>query len=88
MRISRSHTLGKAEARRRVDKLAGTLGSQLGVSGEWQGDALKVSGSGVNGHIAVTSDRIDVDVQLGFALMLMESSIRSAVENAMDEHLP
>lgn len=87
MQISRSHTLGKAEAKRRVDKLADALGSQLGVSGEWCGDRLQVSGSGLNGHIAITDDHIDVDVQLGFALKMMESSIRSAVENAMDKHL-
>ncbi|MBT8096631.1 MAG: polyhydroxyalkanoic acid system protein [Woeseia sp.] len=87
MRISRTHALGKDEAKRRVDKLADALGSQLGVNGEWRDDQLDVSGSGVNGHIIVADDTIDVDVQLGFALMLMEGTIRSAIEDAMDKHL-
>ncbi|MGB5246944.1 MAG: polyhydroxyalkanoic acid system family protein [Woeseia sp.] len=87
MHISRSHKLGKEEAKKRVDKLSDALGSQLGVRGEWRGDQLKVSGSGVNGHIAVEDDCIEVDVKLGFALMMMESTIRSAIENAMDKHL-
>ncbi|MBT8086104.1 MAG: polyhydroxyalkanoic acid system protein [Woeseia sp.] len=87
MRISRTHALGKDEAKRRVDKLADALGSQLGVNGQWCDDQLDVSGSGVNGHIIVADDTIDVDVQLGFALMLMEGTIRSAIEDAMDKHL-
>ena len=87
MRISRAHTLGREEARQRVDKLAGALGSQLGVRGEWRGDQLKVSGSGVNGHIDVCDNRIDVDVQLGFALLMLEGTIRTAIEDAMDKHL-
>lgn len=87
MKLSRTHTLGRQEARRRVDRLAGDLGKQLGVRSEWCGDVLEVRGSGVNGHVAVADDRVNVEVQLGFALKLMESTIRTAVENAMDRHL-
>jgi len=87
MRIKRSHTLGSEEAKRRVDMLAGDLGKQLALNAEWRGDDLKVSGTGVDGQIAVAEDSIEVDIQLGFALKLMEGTIRSAIENAMDEHL-
>lgn len=87
MRITRNHGLGKEEAKRRVDGLADELGRKMGVSSEWQGDQLEVSGTGVNGYISVADDRIDVNVNLGFALVMFEGTIRSAVENAMDEHL-
>lgn len=87
MRIKRSHSLGTTEAKRRVDQLAGDLGKQLGLSSEWRGDHLKIVGSGVNGQIAVADDSIEVDVKLGLALTLMESPIRAAIEDAMDNHL-
>ena len=87
MKISRQHELGKEEAKRRVDSVADNLGAQFGVSGAWRGDNFEVTGNGVNGRIAVAHDRVDVDVKLGFALMMLEGAIRSAVEKAMDRHL-
>ncbi len=87
MKIRREHSLGTAEARRRVDEIAADMGSRLNLSSEWRGDALQVTGSGVDGTIAVSEDAIEIQIELGFALMLMEGSIRSAIESTMDKHL-
>ncbi len=87
MRIRRSHTLGFEEARRRADDIAGDLCRQYSLSSEWQGDYLRVAGSGVNGHLVVAEDSIELEIRLGFALKLMEGPIRSAIESAIDDHL-
>ncbi len=87
MKIRREHSLGSEEARRRVDEIAADMGSRLNLSSEWRGDALQVKGSGVDGTIAVSEDAIEIQIELGFALMLMEGSIRSAIESTMDKHL-
>jgi len=87
MKVRREHSLGTAEARRRVDKIAADMGSRLNLHSEWRDDDLRIKGSGVNGKIAVSEDAIEVQVELGFALMLMERSIRVAIEDAMDKHL-
>ena len=87
MKIRREHSLGSEEARRRVDEIAADMGSRLNLSSEWRGDALQVTGSGVDGMIAVSEDAIEIQIELGFALMLMEGSIRSAIESTMDKHL-
>ncbi len=87
MKLRREHSLGANEVRRRVDEIAADMGGSLNLRSEWQGDNLKVSGSGVNGQIAVSEDAVEVDVKLSFALKLMEGPIRSAVESAMDKHL-
>ena len=87
MKIRREHSLGADEVRRRVDEIAADIGGSLNLRSEWQGDNLKVSGSGVVGQIAVSEDAVEVEVTLGFALKLMEGPIRSAVESAMDKHL-
>ena len=49
MNISRRHSLGRAEARTKVQELADDLGDEYGLVSEWQGDDLCVKGSGVNG---------------------------------------
>lgn len=87
MRIKRNHDLGREEVRQRVDRLADDLKSQFGVESQWAGDRLNVSGSGIDGHLAVADDNVELDVRLGFALKLMEGNIRAAVEQAMDKHL-
>ena len=87
MRIRRSHQLGMEEAKRRADHIAGHLGRQYSLTSSWQGDYLKVRGNGVNGHLLVADQSIEIEINLGFALKLMEGPIRSAIENTIDEHL-
>lgn len=87
MKISKTHSLGTAEVRQRVDNLATALSGKYGLRTAWDGDDLKISGSGVDGHIAVADKSIDVDIKLGLALSMMESTIRTSIEDAIDEHL-
>jgi len=87
VKISKSHNLGAAEVRQRVENIASSLSGKYGLSTAWDGDDLKISGSGVDGRIAVADETIDVDVNLGFALSMMESTIRTSIEEAIDEHL-
>ncbi len=87
MKVRREHSLGTAEARRRVDEIAADMSSRLNLHSEWRDDDLQIKGSEVNGKIAVSEDAIEVQVELGFALTLMEKSIRVAIEDAMDKHL-
>ena len=87
MRLEREHDLEIGEVRRRVDKLADDIGVRLKLKTSWSGDDLMVSGSGVNGRISVSEQNVVVDITLGFALLMFEGSIRSALITAMDEHL-
>jgi putative polyhydroxyalkanoate system protein len=87
MIIRRTHTLGIEEAKHRADHIAETLGKQYAFRSSWRGDRLVVTGNGVNGHLDVTDDNIEMVVKLGFALRLMEVPLRSAIENIVDEEL-
>lgn len=87
MKIRRSHTLGIEEARSRADQIAGHLKRQYSLTSHWRGDYMIVSGNGVDGHLLVAEESIEMVVKLGFALKLMEGPIRSAIEETMDEHL-
>lgn len=87
MRIRREHDLGIDEARSRVEKVSARLERQFGLTSEWQGDQLYFRGAGAKGKIAITADSIEFDVNLGFALKMMEPTIRAAVNAALDEHI-
>ena len=87
MHIHRKHNLGRKEARRRVDRISGSLADSYRLRSNWDGDDLRFSGSGVSGCIRVGEDCLDMDVELGFALRMLEGSIRASVEQAIDEHL-
>ncbi len=75
------------EARKRVANIADSLAGKYGLKTSWNGDSLDIKGSGVTGQIVVAEQSIDVEVKLGFALAMMESTIRTSLEDAMDKHL-
>jgi len=75
------------EARKRVANIADSLADKYGLKTAWNGDSLGIKGSGVTGTIVVAERAIDVEVKLSFPLAMMESTIRTSLEDAMDEHL-
>lgn len=87
MRISREHHLGRDEVLQRVENVADELAAKFNLRYKWHGDELKFHGTGVKGQIAVSETTVDVEVRLGFALMMLESTIRSSVEEALDHNL-
>ena len=87
MVIRRSHKLGIEEAKQRANEIAEDMGEQFSLTSSWVGDKLMVRGNGVNGHLAVAEESIELVVKLGFALKLMEGPIRRAIESTLDEHI-
>ncbi|MEL7186452.1 MAG: polyhydroxyalkanoic acid system family protein [Pseudomonadota bacterium] len=87
MHIEQNHTLGRDEARRRVESVAESLAGKYGLKTEWAGDDLNVSGNGMDGRIAITDDQVCVDAKLGFALKMLEGTIKSSIEEALEQHL-
>lgn len=87
MKISRRHTLGIDEAKARLENLAEELGRKLSLTYRWRDGDLHFRGTAVDGTIGVTESRVNIAVQLGFALMFVEASIRTAIESALDHHI-
>ncbi len=87
MRIRRNHQLGIEEAKSRANEIASHLEQQFSLKSNWVGDRLMVRGNGVDGHLAVAEESIELVVRLGFSLKLMEGPIRRAIESTIDEHL-
>lgn len=87
MKIHRDHCLGKREAKNRVSNIADSLGDKYGLASSWNGDCLMIDGAGVTGQLVVSEEAVDVEIKLGFALAMMQNTIRTSVEEAMEKHL-
>ena len=87
MKITRKHSLGVEEAKRRVDKVADELGGKLNLRSRWDGDNLRVNGRGVSGRIAVAADSVEVHVTLGLTMLMLREPIRVAIEDSIDHYI-
>ena len=87
MVIRRSHQLTLEEAKVRADEIAADLVDRFGVTTRWQGDSLIVRGTGVNGALHIDEETVELVINLGFALKIMEGPIRSYIEESIDDHL-
>ena len=84
--IRRSHQLSIAEARAVVDQVAARMHEKLGIDGQWQGDTLRFSRPGVSGTIAVSSNAIQVNAELGLMLSPLKGMVEQEIRRKLDEH--
>lgn len=85
--VERTHTLGKAVAREKADKLANKLKEHYGLESSWSGDTLSLKRSGVNGTVKVTEDALRIEVHLGLLMSAMSGTLKSEIEKALDKAL-
>lgn len=84
------HSLGAAEARRRVQANVGTLGSKLPagatVSPAWEGDRLRldigVMGQQLGAMLDIMDDRVRISVQLPPALGFFRQAIEAGLRQS------
>jgi putative polyhydroxyalkanoate system protein len=84
--IRKPHQLSMAQARDAIEQVAARMQEKLGVEGKWQGDTMHFSRPGVTGTIAVQSDVIAVNVQLGMMLSPLKGMVEQEIRRKLDEH--
>ena len=90
MEISHKHTLGQAEAQRRLEKLVDVWKSQHGVQADWNGNQAhlvgKVMGIDIDANVTVGESSIDASGKdPGFLKKkLAESYLKSKLAAVMD----
>lgn len=83
--IRRTHGMGYAEAKAAAHKMAEHLGKRFGLRGDWRGDTLAFTGTGVTGTLDVDAQEVHLAVSLGFLLRAMKGSIEQAVHGELDK---
>jgi putative polyhydroxyalkanoate system protein len=84
--IHRPHQLSLPEAHAVVDQVAARMREKFGMEGQWQGDTLRFSRSGVKGSIAVAADAIHVHAELGLMLAPLKGMVEQEIRRKLDEH--
>ena len=82
--IRRAHHLSPAAARKGADRMAEHLGKKFGLTGEWNGNVLNFSRTGVSGSLTLGAKEIHLVVKLGFLLGAMKGSIEQAIHHELD----
>lgn len=85
--VHRAHTLDKEHAREAAETLAEDLSSKFELDYQWEGDHLKFKRSGVKGHLKITSDDLNVHLELGMLLRPFKSRIEQEIHSQLDQIL-
>lgn len=83
--IRHSHSMPPAKARKAVEDVAVKLGEKFQMDYHWDGDTLHFTRSGVDGHIALAPEQVNVTAKLGFLLSAMKGPIESEIRRVLDE---
>jgi putative polyhydroxyalkanoate system protein len=87
IRVERKHELGKEVARQKAERLVDKLVSKYDMTAEWNGDLVELKRSGVTGQVAVSDDKVVVELKLGMMLSMMGPMIEAEIDRALDKAL-
>ncbi|MBK1873921.1 polyhydroxyalkanoic acid system family protein [Marinobacter sp. 1-3A] len=85
--VHRAHTLDKEHAREAAEALAKDLSNKFELNYQWEGDQLKFKRSGVKGHLNITSNDLNVRLELGMLLRPFKSRIEQEIHSQLDQIL-
>ena len=88
--ISRNHSLGRDAARERAEELANDMQSKLGIEWSWDGEDIRFKASsgaakGTKGRVAVSADKVRVEIDLPLLLRAMKGTVAERVERKLDK---
>lgn len=84
IRISRSHVLPHATARREAQKIAEQLKETFDLEYEWQGDVVHFQRLGVTGCLRVGETDILLEAKLGVLLAFLGPTIESHITENLE----
>jgi putative polyhydroxyalkanoate system protein len=85
--IQHPHTRDDAEARTIVDGIAAQLRERYGISGSWEGDAVRLSGAGLEGQVELLPRQVRVTAELGFLLSALRGQVEAEIRRVLVERL-
>lgn len=83
--IARKHGLPHKKAKAVAEKIAKDLRSRFELEYEWIGDHIEFERPGVSGRMAVSQERIALDVKLGWLLTPLKPAIEKEIAAQLDK---
>jgi putative polyhydroxyalkanoate system protein len=87
LRVRRSHTLERAEAEHRLERIAAKMTERFGAVCTKSGSVITVRHRDVDGTITVTESDVVIDASLGGALRLFKRRVESEIERILEREL-
>jgi putative polyhydroxyalkanoate system protein len=88
LNIEKKHSLGAAEARKRLDAMSAKLSEKYGLQSTWKNETeAEVKGTGATGKISIGADKVTVFIDLSFALTPLKGKIEEKVTRELDTAL-
>lgn len=84
--LERAHKIGLKRGRAAAQQIADQLAQSFDVHSHWDGDVLRFERVGVDGTLALSKNRVVVDVTLGFLLMAFKPQIEAKVAQGIEQH--
>jgi len=84
--LTRSHSLGLADGRNAVERVAQQLEDDLGVRYEWEDDTLYFDGQGADGHIDVQKETVQIAINLSTFLQPLRGRVKTEAEKYLDRY--
>ena len=84
--MKRSHALGAASARERIEALAQKLAERLGGEWRWQGEKAICEAKGAKACVAYDAQSISIDVDLPFVMRPMRKVLEAKIEEYFERY--
>ncbi|MDP3277390.1 MAG: polyhydroxyalkanoic acid system family protein [Deltaproteobacteria bacterium] len=84
--ISRTHALGKEEAKKRADQMLVKLQEKMGIKGTWADDVFNITAP-VTGTFKVTETNVRIELELSFMMRAMKGTIEGKINESLDKAL-
>ncbi len=80
------HSYSRDETKRRIEPSIAETAESFGLRFQWNGDVCNFEGP-ARGHIVVKDDTVEMAANLGFAAMLIKSTIERAIREEINRAL-
>ena len=79
--------MARSDLRTAAEGLARELENAHGVRARWEGDSVRIRGSGVDGKVTLGDAEVLVSVELGLFASPFKGVLRSEVQRFLDEYV-
>ncbi len=84
-RLTKPYSMPKEDLRQAAQRLADQLEREHGVRSRWEGDSVRLKGSGFDGKLSFHDGLVDVSVTLGLLASAFKVPLRAEVQRYLDE---
>ncbi|PLW84123.1 polyhydroxyalkanoic acid synthase [Kineobactrum sediminis] len=84
-RLTKPYTMAKDDVRAAAQRLAGRLEQQHAVHAHWEGDSVRIKGSGIDAKLSFHDNLVDISVHMGLIASAFQRPLKAEIQRYLDE---